>query len=699
MASPSDLQQQFNELEQKLSELQSHELREQHFAIKADERFTKNLAVFKKYYPDIYQVITQYQPRKDFCLHVTKSGHANFYPKGSDVPLYGDEPQKQAVKQVEHYTNNANFSRTNYFDNNEWESTDKRLHVQYMLKLANKLSAIKHSNNKRLDKLPSHFPSCLVFGIGLGYHLPELLKKHTFDYLFICEPDVELFYASLFCIDWYEVIENIDENGGCLFLHLGVCYEDFFNEIFKIAEDIGAFSVINSFCYQHYPSDEITQLIKTFFNNYYQLHQGFGFYNDAITGLAHSIRNAESKSALMYSSQYAKSLLKNIPVFVIGNGPSLDDAIDLIKKHHDKAIIIAGGTAFQSLQKAGIKSDFHVLVERPKITYDIQRKIAPESGYSDVNLLTVDVMYPDVLGLYKWAGIALKGPEAGSVFLSMYSQRMFGRSMNTLPGGGPLVSNTALSYAITMGFKDIYLFGVDNGYPLSGETHSQLSIYNDRELKKSFKPLQGAKIRLEGNLGEDVMAAPLLAVSKTTFDRLLENAPNCCVYNVGKGAKIRGAIPLHENDILLSEKSIDKSEIIDLIKSQHFKNVDFDEAEELIGFDEFQELCDYLLEIGQREFSSREGAHEILKAQQRLVYAYRKSAHPHLFHLIKGTLLYFHCPMITQLYYFEDSKKTLETFREILQLWLEFIEAIKIDFPVNWKTKCTWSKPIYETTP
>lgn len=689
------IEEQLKYLEEQLESSIEYKKREQVFEHEANSRFERNFLAFQKYYPSIAEHIENFSCRDDFCIHVTKSGHGNFFPKGKSVPLYDDDPLKQAKEQVEKYTNKANFSRTNYFSSSQWESNDERLHVQYMHKLTKELSKVQNMRSKRLDSLPEIFPSCLIFGIGLGYHIPELLEKHTFDYLFICEPDLEMFYASLFCIDWSSVIERIDENGGCLFLHLGISYEDFFNEIFKISEDIGAFSVINSFCFQHYPSDEINGLIKVFFDNYYQLHQGFGFYNDATTGLAHAIHNVEQGTAFLYASHHAQQALKDIPVFVVGNGPSLDEAIDVIKQYQNKVIIIAGGTAFQSLIKAGIKADFHVLVERPKITYDIQKKIAPESGYKDVNLLAVDVMYPDVIGLYKWAGLGLKGPEASSAFLSMCSMKQYGRGITALPACGPLVSNTALSYAITMGFKQVYLFGVDNGYPLSGETHSKLSIYNDTRLKSSFKPLGDASIKLEGNFGSEVLAAPLLALSKTTFDRLVNGASMCDVFNVGDGAKIRGAIPLHSEDVFIENNDFNKEAIIDLIKSQHFKNIELKSVEQLVGLDEFQSLCDYLIEIGNRNFSSREEAHELLKAQQRLVYAYRKSAHPHLFHIIKGTLLYFHCPLLTLLYFFEDEQETIEQFKSVFALWLEFLEEIQKDFPANWKTKCTWSKPEY----
>ncbi|WP_165723539.1 MULTISPECIES: 6-hydroxymethylpterin diphosphokinase MptE-like protein [Pseudoalteromonas] len=690
------IEQQLKHLEEQLESSIEHQKREGIFENEANIRFEKNFLAFQKYYPSIAEHISSFHCREDFCIHVTKSGHGNFFPEGESVPLYDDEPLKQAKEQVDNYTKKANFSRTNYFSNSHWESDDERIHVQYMLKLTEQLSKVKDMKSKRLDSLPDIFPSCLIFGIGLGYHIPELLKRHSFDYLFICEPDLEMFYASLFCIDWFSIIEKVDKEGGCLFLHLGISYEDFFNEIFKISEDIGAFSVINSFCYQHYPSDEINNLIKAFFDNYYQLHQGFGFYNDAITGLAHSIRNVEQGAAFLYANQKAQQSLKDIPVFVVGNGPSLDEAIEVIRQYQEDVIIIAGGTAFQSLIKAGIKADFHVLVERPKITYDIQKKIAPESGYKDVNLLAVDVMYPDVIGLYKWAGLGLKGPEAGSAFLSMASMRYYGRGITALPACGPLVSNTALSYAITMGFKQIYLFGVDNGYPLSGETHSKLSIYNDTQLKSAFKPLAGASIKLEGNFGDDVLAAPLLALSKTTFDRLVNSATMCDVYNIGAGAKIRGAIPLHSEDVFVQSNNLNREEVVDLIKAQHFKNIELNDIEQLVGLDEFNSLCDYLIDIGNREFSSREEAHELLKAQQRLVYAYRKSAHPHLFHIIKGTLLYFHCPLLTLLYFFEDEQETLEQFKNVFDLWLKFLKEIQKDFPINWKTKCNWSKPEYQ---
>ena len=59
-----------------------------------------------------------------------------------------------------------------------------------------------------------------------------------------------------------------------------------------------------------------------------------------------------------------------MPVFIIANGPSLDDSIDVIAANKDRAILISCGSAISALHKVGIKPDIHVETERTKIVYD-----------------------------------------------------------------------------------------------------------------------------------------------------------------------------------------------------------------------------------------------------------------------------------------------------------------------------------------
>lgn len=680
----------------KVAQQQAEQLhREAIFAEESQRRFSENKTAFEKYYPEIAKTIHEYKPRANFKILVTKSGYADFVPEKEQIPLYGESPMEIVGEQVDKNLAKGSYSLTTYGFGGE--SKDPRIHMRYMHALDRVLAELKGKDSATISALPAHFPSAIIFGVGLGYHIPRILQKHSFDYLFICEPDLELFYASLFCIDWKKIIEDIDESGNTLFLQVGVTYEQFFSSIFSIATDIGAFSLVRSFCYQHYPSKEVNLMIKEFFERYFELQSGFGFYNDAITGLAHALINLDRGYPIYIGKNDFKATYQNIPVFVVGNGPSLDAAEEILHHYKDDVIIIAAGTALASLLKMGITPDFHVLVERTKTTYDVLMDTLPKDVYAGLNLLTVDVMYPDVMDLYKWAGFGLKGPEASSVLIQCLCFLQKKQLVPSMPNCGPMVSNLALSYAMTMGFKDIYLIGVNNG-AIAQNTHSKYSIYNDKELKYKTPMSSGAKYKLEGNLGVDVMATSLLSISKKMMDSIVtvfSKNNKQFVYNVGHGAKIKNTYPLSEDNVMPEKRVFNKSDIIEKIKSDFFKHdlVSFEESQ--LEFDLFDEICDHLISIGNEPFESRKDASDLLKRQSRYLYAFRQSRYMHLFHMLKGSMLYYHSPMITMLYQYEDDYLTLKYFRDALELWNNYILEIKEDYRKSWQTKCGAGSDFY----
>ena len=662
--------------------------REAIFAEESQRRFSENIIAFEKYYPDIAKTINDYKPRADFKILVTKSGYADFVPEKEQIPLYGESPMEIVGEQVEKNLAKGSYSLTTYGFG--VESDDNRIHMRYMHALDRVLHELKAKKLAPVSALPDHFPSAIIFGVGLGYHIPLILQKHSFDYLFICEPDLELFYASLFCIDWKSLIKKIDEAGNTLFLQVGVTYEHFFRSISGICQDIGAFSLVRSFCYQHYPSREVNFAIKEFFSRYFEIQSGFGFYNDAITGLAHALINLEAGYPQFLADKVKDKNYLDTPVFIVGNGPSLDAAEDILKEYQNNVIIVAAGTALGSLHKMGIKPDFHVLVERTKSTYDVLVETLPLDVYAEQNLLTVDVMYPDVLDLYKWAGFGLKGPEASSVLIQCINYIQNRQAIKSLPNCGPMVSNLALSYIVSMGFRDIYLIGVNNGV-VAESTHSKYSIYNDKALKYKTPLSNAAKYKLEGNLGVDVMSTSMLSISKGMMELLLAAlGPRSkqYVYNVGHGAKIKGAYSLSEENVIPQKKILDKESLVEHIKSDFFHRdlIKFDES--YLGFEMFDEICDHLVSIAQEDFDTRQQASDLLKRQSRYLYAFRSSKYMHLFHMLKGSMLYYHSPLITMLYSYEDEIETLKSFRAALDLWIGYIQEIKADYRTSWLDKC-----------
>ncbi len=682
------------QLETRIKDIQSQQQRQARFDKEAEKRFAKNLNALKKYFPKLHTQVENYKPREDFNVFASPSGHGNFVPSGSQIPLYGDNPFEQSEEQVRRYTETASFGRSELYKTvNEGTKSDTRLHVKYMVDLAQNFIDADLTHEEKLSSLPEHFPTCMMFGVGLGYAVSILVERYSFDYVFICEPDFETFYASLFCTNWVSILEKSDVQSGCLFLQVGVTYETFFDELKYIVDNFGPSSLISSFCYQHTPGKQINALIEEFFEQFSLLQLGYGFYNDAVTGLAHTIENVnDNHCPVLLPQESKKASYKDLTAYVVANGPSLDEAIDILKENQDNVVIFAAGTALNTLIKIGIKPDFHVLVERPKTTYDYLVETMDLSSLQELNLLAVDVMYPEVPPLYKWSGISLKGPEAGSLLSQSVFYATRKRILPALPHCGPLVANTALSFAATFGFGEIYLFGVDNGYPITGPTHSKFSIYNEEDHNEAFTiNTSGATHRLEGNLGGEVRALSLMVQAKQQMESLIKSTPKTQYYKVGAGAKINKATPLRADDVLNAPSLADKHSIVEQIKSDFFTEIFFPEPEELVGIEEFESLCDYLLEIADRPYNTRKEASDLLKAQSRVVYAYRGRKYGHLYHVMKGSMLYFHCPLISLLYLYVDEEKTLKCFATSLEVWKNCIKAMKEDYRTAWNRRCDYS--------
>jgi hypothetical protein len=681
----TSLQDLITQTETALTNLESHFQREAQFMSEANDRFSKNIAAFEQYFPEVAKTVKSYQAPADFKIMVTQSGHGNFMPVGQPAALYSEDPIAQIKEQLDKNTETGYYNLVQYGFG--VSSEDQRIHSRYMAKLDHNIKALRDLSLKPLRKLPEHFPTAMIFGVGLGYVVSLLLEEHEFDYLFITEPDLDVFYASLFCTDWADIIDKVEKSGNTMFLQIGLTYQEFFAAVYKVVVDVGAYSLIRCFCYQHYPSVEVNEQIKEFFDRYYEIQTGYGFYNDAITGFSHCLQNYE-KDVNFFTLPPVKREHIDFPVAVIGNGPSLDEAAEILREIQDDVIIFAAGTALGSLAKMGVKADFHVLVERPKSTYDALLDCFPKEYYADLDLLAVDVIYPDVVDLYKWTGLALKGPEASTVFTQMLGIIQQNRMIPSLPFCGPLVANTALSYAMSFGFKEIYLFGVDNGY-IQNKTHSELSIYNDNVNYKSIVD-KGDHHILKGNFGGTVTSTNLLNLARKVMESILNMDKKIFVYNVGNGAFIEGAMPVHHEDVFISKNKLKKSAIIEEIKHKFFFKSEFHVDEELLAFKHFDEMCNHLNQIASEPFENKRQAADILKRQSRYVYAFRNSKLSHLFHMIKGSLLYFHCPMLTSLYMYDEEDATLENFAVSLKLWRDYVDAMKADFRLSWNKKCDW---------
>lgn len=681
-------QEQIQSLMASLKQSQEHIEREHEFLVEAQERFANNLESFKNFYPNIAKEIEGFVSQQPLELFVTPTGVGNIREHSTGKPLYSQDPLSQVEQQVDKEFAKPLVTHIDFSKYAKVPEDDNRLHARHLKQLG--LAIETAGPNEKLTALPERFPTAVIFGIGLGYHLPMIFNRTQFDYIYLIEPSFENFYCSLFCTDWTKIIEEVDEQKGVLIFQLGASYQDFIDDLYLFNQDIGAFSLTKCFCYQHYPSDQNNQLIVQFYQRIFEMHSGYGFYNDATTAIAHTVKNAQTGMSLFKQAAGKNNPYADSPVYVVGNGPSLDESLDFIRETQNDSIIIAAGSALQTLLKNNIKPDFHALIERPKNTYDALLASLPAEAYKDINLLTMNLIYPDVVDLYNWVGMAVKGIDAGGDLLKYIYFDKTGKNLNFLPFCNPMVSNTALSYALYMGFKQVYLFGVDNGYMPDGRHHASSSEYYSGAFKK-WKP-QNANHRLPGNLGGEVNAPAILAMSCRQMERILGRPAfekvEC--YNVGDGALIRHALPLKAEHVLPEPLRGDKTDVIDYIKHSLFEPFQLtDGVEEYVALEYYDNMCGHLIDICNEAINSREEALDNLRRQSRYLNSHRYSKYSHLQYVIDGEMLYFHCPMITLLFNSNDEEKCLFHFKEAMKTWVAFLEEAKEDFKVAWQEKCT----------
>ena len=260
-----------------------------------------------------------------------------------------------------------------------------------------------------------------------------------------------------------------------------------------------------------------------------------------------------------------------------------------------------------------------------------------------------------------------------------------------IPYCNPVVANTGLSFAMYLGFKNIYLFGVDNGKAVDGMHHSKDSIYkvnndSDKEVGYESAPISGR--RLEGNLGGQVESNDVFASANHQLEKLIAHYDDRTVYNVGDGAKIEGAIATDADELLSITYDADIKKQVELFKNNFLGLGISNVPENALGLEAFEEIMAHLTQLTEEPVSSRAEALELLTRQERFLYTYQDTQLSHLFHIIKGAMLYYHCPMITMLYKYQSEKHSLGIYRELNELWKQYLHEMRVYFPKHYRKKC-----------
>ena len=191
-------------------------------------QFDINLLALEEYFPDVYHFFKDYQPRR-YVVDIHE-GFPNVLDTQTNDYLYPFPPYLMALEQIQRFKLKPTSTRA-MFDPDE-KNQANFLHSDYMNKFIDIWSQQLAEKGGKQGELPKKVSNALIFGVGAGHHLELLVSQHEIDNLFIIEPELDVFYASLFICNWRYLLDSISDEGR-VHLSLGPQDESFFQDLLQ----------------------------------------------------------------------------------------------------------------------------------------------------------------------------------------------------------------------------------------------------------------------------------------------------------------------------------------------------------------------------------------------------------------------------------------------------------------------------------
>lgn len=632
-----------------------------------------NLNALKKYFPDLYDEFSSYTPQR-WCPVASSDGTVNVVHKNTHS-LFSISPKSEANTSFEL------FSRKPNKDGLLLSYKGKKLKGYLHYQLVEACESIIEGVNEEQGELPEHVKSLIMFGIGSGYSVEALMSNHDTGMLFICEPNKDFFYASLYAIDWARIIETFDEGKKRLYLNIGDDGSNLTNDLLVQFQTVGPYMLANTFFYQTYVNDKLTDAVAQLREQLLVIIAMGDYFDNANFGIAHT-HTALEKSIPFLLANTCKKLPQEVfevPVFVVGNGPSLDGLIDTLKLENDKAIVISCGTALQSLYNNGITPDFHAEIETNRSTFDWLSRIEDSEYLRNITLLSCNGIHPDTTSLFKRTLLAFKQGEASTVSLTELDKK---HPFALLEHAYPTVTNFVSDLVTTIGFKQIYLFGTDMGFVSDTYHHSRSSGYYDGEGKELYRYADNHSMSLviPGNFKPWVKTKYEFKVSKSVLELTFTKA-KVDVYNLNDGARITGAQPLDKALMLVSATSEQKAFAINTLVSDAFSsklNLQFvQNFDEKYSTHSLLEELSALTRLLDGSFETVEDVAQMISDQREFIVASYRRGKSLAFYYLNGTINYVNS-MFSKLLNINDNDVVVSTANAVLNSWRRILSDIHL---------------------
>ncbi len=500
--------------------------------------FDKNMKMFEELMPGMHKMLLGHKPISSIEYLDNDEPSIRF----QDKVIYPEGAVTEVRRQLDDYrAHSTKFT----MDLGGEEGLDPHSRQAYR-QMRGRIDDSGLQISKEITRNECYF--LVVFGVGLGHHIEELVEKTRCRVLLLVEPNMDLMYHSLSFCNWGPLLRRMKERGNVDFF-LGTDPQHIATNIKGMFRHYNPIGYDGATLFRHYRSFLTDEIERELIKDLATSMMGLGFFTDEINMIAQTYNNLGTGKARIIEKTREQT---SIPAIVVGSGPSLDELIPFIRKNKERAIIFASGSALINLFENDIVPDFWVVVERVKATVEMAEQAQEIRDTSDIRMLASSTVFPKTTQGFK-ESIFYFRPGLAPAPLFTYKSEQIVRVPD------PLAANAGLACALHMGFRECYLVGVDVGSKVSDRAHAKGGYYTH-----NVDPYQVADTR-PGNFGGIVYTAPLLDWSRTSLETLANISRGRMLYNLSDGALIKGITPLHHRAARLKPLTQPREQLLDAV--------------------------------------------------------------------------------------------------------------------------------------
>lgn len=390
--------------------------------------------------------------------------------------------------------------------------------------------------------VPEHGP---LICFGIGAHIAAFLGEYRTRDLFVLDPNIGAFCQDLIETDWTSIVAEIDRRGGSIRF---IWSEDPILLAMAAIEIVRADSfplIDGARLVMGYSNQAVGAVSEAFIQRRDSLISYNGYLEDEAALYRYAFWNMAGHQHYLLDRDIA--FHTDMPAVIVGSGFSLNQHFDALRAVADKVCIVSCGTALLPLLEHGIRPDIHCELESVEFIRDILAYTASLHDLSGIVLAASNTVAAGVADHFDRKIFIFREGTAAARILSPTAA--------PLPLIAPACTNTGIRVAYALGFRELYLMGLDLGSRTQESHHADGSVYGHIEAYNEFVGENGRKIpprgsatgaynrEVEANFGGTVLTNPHMLHMRTVFEMFARAMPDTRLFNFSDGAAISGFTP------------------------------------------------------------------------------------------------------------------------------------------------------------